>query len=591
MHSFTPCNMANSMVLPDAPDHARSLVVRLAANLRVMVPAPAGARSRKLISSNVSEADSQTELVDNALDCDTKDANGVLTEADKSLLTDLYDIEVHFCALLRGSEPGKAGTSGSRLAAADNPAEPLRKGVEALLLARGNHTMTPQEKAWVADDFRRARRGSIDVLGLLPDVWDRLRSVQVSCVAAMFLHSTMFGDGEWAATEAVTALEALCQDSLFARILAADRGFDVWIALQRLRWRADMRAAFFYEVRAFFLLVGSYCRFNWATNARLPRLMYEGEPVELFRDPNLLQLACRQETVRVMEGHRLGVCSLTFEGGRLFSGAFDSSIKVWDINRLETGATLTGHSGRVLALVCDSKFLYSGSFDRTVRVWDLESLECVGEPLTGHVARVSALACDQGDGRHRLFSGSFDETIRSWDTERLRLLEVVRPEGGRVLSLAVGAGCLFAGCDDQNIRVWDLSNMEMVTMLSGHTDRVLSLNYRKGVLFSGSFDHTIRVWNIKTGSGKPGAALRSGKSEGCLKGHNGRIFAVIPIGKLLFSSSGDRTIRSWDWDLMKQVSVIANGTSTCEGAFTYAAGRLIAGSQEGSIVIYGDPLL
>lgn len=71
-----------------------------------------------------------------------------------------------------------------------------------------------------------------------------------------------------------------------------------------------------------------------------------------------------------------------------------------------------GHTDEVLALaVLDDGRLASGSWDKTVRIWDPAGR---AEPvvLTGHTGGVTALAVlDDG----RLASGSVDKTVRIWD--------------------------------------------------------------------------------------------------------------------------------------------------------------------------------
>jgi WD40 repeat protein len=75
--------------------------------------------------------------------------------------------------------------------------------------------------------------------------------------------------------------------------------------------------------------------------------------------------------------------------------------------------TLQGHTDavRALALSADGQRLYSGSWDSTVRVWSTAD----GAPLQtlqGHAGCVSALALS-ADGQ-RLYSGASDTTVRVW---------------------------------------------------------------------------------------------------------------------------------------------------------------------------------
>jgi WD40 repeat protein len=75
---------------------------------------------------------------------------------------------------------------------------------------------------------------------------------------------------------------------------------------------------------------------------------------------------------------------LSADGKRLFSGSWDKTIKVWDLEAGKETLTLRGHTAGInsLALSGDGKRLFSGSGDTTIKVWDLEA-----EPATPRPAR------------------------------------------------------------------------------------------------------------------------------------------------------------------------------------------------------------
>jgi WD40 repeat protein len=61
--------------------------------------------------------------------------------------------------------------------------------------------------------------------------------------------------------------------------------------------------------------------------------------------------------------------------GRLASGSYDSTIRLWDTYTGETTHVLEGHDSRVnaIALLADGR-LASGSIDKTILLWDLTDL-------------------------------------------------------------------------------------------------------------------------------------------------------------------------------------------------------------------------
>ena len=72
---------------------------------------------------------------------------------------------------------------------------------------------------------------------------------------------------------------------------------------------------------------------------------------------------------------------------------------------------LTGHTKTVYCVVqlADGRIV-SGSYDNTLRVWDSGSGACILQ-LTGHTGRVSCVM-QLADGR--IVSGSHDDTLRVW---------------------------------------------------------------------------------------------------------------------------------------------------------------------------------
>jgi len=79
--------------------------------------------------------------------------------------------------------------------------------------------------------------------------------------------------------------------------------------------------------------------------------------------------------VKKFEGHKGWVFSIQFQDNRLISGAFDSKIKIWDMDKGAELHTMTGHNGFVICLRFDSQRIISGSGDKTVKIWDFEKVD------------------------------------------------------------------------------------------------------------------------------------------------------------------------------------------------------------------------
>jgi len=70
----------------------------------------------------------------------------------------------------------------------------------------------------------------------------------------------------------------------------------------------------------------------------------------------------------VLESHTRPVLSLAVAGNRLFTGSYDYSIRVWNLDTLQREKTLTGHTDAVRALAVAGNKVFSASYDGSLKV-------------------------------------------------------------------------------------------------------------------------------------------------------------------------------------------------------------------------------
>jgi WD40 repeat protein len=235
-------------------------------------------------------------------------------------------------------------------------------------------------------------------------------------------------------------------------------------------------------------------------------------------------------------GHTLAVHALAvLPHGKLASGGWDNTIRIWDIATQRCESTLRGHDDGVYSLaVLSHGKLASGSFDDTIRIWNISSQQCE-MVLRGHAGCIRALVQLSNEV---LASASNDRAIRVWDVMTQQHKYTLQGHDGSVGTLVVlPHNKLASGCEDKTIRIWDLDTRHCVGVLTGHRGSVRAIALLAGGrLASGSSDNDIRVWNLLTQ-----------QCELTLTGHStvGSLASLLPHNRLA-SGCGDGSVRVWN---------------------------------------------
>ncbi len=227
-----------------------------------------------------------------------------------------------------------------------------------------------------------------------------------------------------------------------------------------------------------------------------------------------------------------------------YTGFFDDTIKIWDLNSNTCIATLTGHTNLVTTLTYNpmTNQLYSGSYDDTIKIWDLTTYACIATLSGHHTNSVHTFVYNQVT--NQLYSASIDRAINVWDLNTLTRIATLSGHASFVLALAYNptTNQLYSGSSDATIKIWDLNTHTCIATLSDHTNSVcmLACNPVTNQLYSGSHDNTIKVWDLN--------------AHTCRATLLGPIFdhtilactlAYNPTTNQLYSVSADKTIRVW----------------------------------------------
>ena len=268
----------------------------------------------------------------------------------------------------------------------------------------------------------------------------------------------------------------------------------------------------------------------------------------------------------------------------------------WEDYRDGGELRLRGHADNVQAIaLCDGR-VCSGSWDGSIRVWSRASGE-LERTLEANGADVEDADSDEESSdsvrslaawEGRLVSGHDSGTLRVWNVATGECDQVLEGHDDAVLALAVCGSRLASGCMDGSLKVWGAgagAGWICERSLLGHTRAVWSLAGWQDKVASGSGDGSIRVWDVGTGA-----------HDATLAGHSGGVWSLVVQGDRLLSASHDGTIRAWavgTWAGLRTVEAWGQGTGQWPGCLAVSGSKLVSGSagrglgSQGEVRVWG----
>ncbi|XP_023728953.1 protein JINGUBANG [Lactuca sativa] len=230
-------------------------------------------------------------------------------------------------------------------------------------------------------------------------------------------------------------------------------------------------------------------------------------------------------TQRIWIKHFDAISSLSFSEDQslLYSGSWDTTIKVWKVSDFKCLESITGHEDAINSVVTGfDGMVFSGSADGTVKAWRREfqgkrTKHFFIDNLLKQECAVTSLIVNQSGTV--LYCGSSDGFLHFWERERLLSRGgLLRGHKLAVLCLAAAGNLVFSGSADTNICVWRREGggeHKCLYMLSGHTGPVKCLavederrvgmavsrcnnSNRVWTVYSGSLDKSVKVWRVST---------------------------------------------------------------------------------------------
>ncbi|KXJ88904.1 quinon protein alcohol dehydrogenase-like superfamily [Microdochium bolleyi] len=253
-------------------------------------------------------------------------------------------------------------------------------------------------------------------------------------------------------------------------------------------------------------------------------------------------------SVKIFRGqHTNGITCLQFDDNILATGSYDSTIKLWDIERGEVIRTLHGHTSGIRALQFDDRVLVSGSLDGSVKIWNWRSGRCL--KTLDHQGGVISVHME-GD---LLASGSMDKTIKVFNF-RTGVSWSLRGHTDWVnqVRLDTASNTLLSASDDCTVKMWDLETCKVIKTYEGHVGQIQQvLPLPDDFEFEDEHGNELDAASIaspRSTSPPPGSANDAANNE--QRAAYGPAFEHNPERQLpprfMLTGSLDATMRLWD---------------------------------------------
>jgi RNA polymerase sigma factor (sigma-70 family) len=255
--------------------------------------------------------------------------------------------------------------------------------------------------------------------------------------------------------------------------------------------------------------------------------------------------------VRVFGESTQGYWALAFskDGKRLIAANGGArAAPVFDVNTGRLLKKLAGHTAEVwgAALTADGKTAVTGAWDQSIRVWDVDAGKETRQfkDVSGHV-RCLALS---PNGK-LVAAGHFAQlngpgTVRLWDMDTGKEIKALEGNAQEVSSVGFSSDSktIVSSGFDKTIRLWDVKTGKELKCLKGHSQRVEYATFtpddKRVVSCGNDLDMTLRLWDVASGQ-------QLYQSEPVMKGFVS--VAVLPDSHHCVTTGKDGLVRLWRW--------------------------------------------
>ncbi len=282
------------------------------------------------------------------------------------------------------------------------------------------------------------------------------------------------------------------------------------------------------------------------------------------------------------------VGSITYSpDGKLLAVGGYQEVRLVDAATGKVLATLAGHADlvRSVAFSPDGKWLVAGGGLPArlgeIKIWDMATHQLV-RTIVGHRDCIYSVAVSR-DGK-LIVSGSYDKLIKLWDAQTGTEVRTLKDHIDAVFAVAFSPDGkhLASGAQDRTVKVWDVETGQRLFTLSDALDGLTTIAYAPSgkQIAAAGYDKEIRVWDLTDKSGTLANSMIADEDS---------ILALAYSldGKVLVSTSADRSIRFREAETLSPVSVLDNQPDWVEAISVSPDGKwLAAGRYDGTVSVY-----
>ena len=324
----------------------------------------------------------------------------------------------------------------------------------------------------------------------------------------------------------------------------------------------------------------------------------------------------------MFRSHTDGICYIAYspDGRYLATASKDKTVQLRHASNLNRWYTFRSdtHYSLKIAFSPDSQTLVSRNSDGTIRMWydngGVNGRIGWGERIiTGHID-TSIYNIDISADGNTLVTDGVDNALSLWDVNTGTHLRNLIGHKTYVRSVAfspIDNTLIASGSHDGTLRLWNAdTGTELRTLIniSGYVSNILFSQDGKKVVCkttTGNFDYsnhfrnsTFSVFDVETGLELQTIAAYKAPPPPIIRNYPGvhptehtepvNGIALSPDGKVLASSSNDRTIRFWDVETGKHLRVFTDQAGWTSSMTFSPAGNILACISNAEIIHLWD---